>query len=767
MNAREGIAIVVLGTGLLTPCAGAGTVSWDGGGGNALWDNGLNWSADAPPAPADDVSNTIGAAISHGNSDDHVKSFTTNGSFDHFIGGSLRITDNLTFAVGGSMAMRGGLLIDATITNPDLITFVNTSANRFQNIKLAGTSGLNIGTTFAPGQLRIIGGITHGTGAVFNIGGGSALMFDGAQTFDNAVVNVAEPSFGLGYGSLGFSFAGTTLTLGPSLAINGRLLDIGESAASSGDAGSTLVNNANLSSDEGGLWGITAKNITNTNVIEARNANSLIQLKGKLNNLGTVRAENGGGVIVDTVGAMRLGTLQANGAGSRLTLEDDQPFVASSSFVLGPTDALTVSGGGRIDLRAKLNNTGKTLDLASVVGAGGANGAFRMDDGEITGGTLASSGLLTFNGIADNPQTSNVLDGVTLGGGGGLNVGTFSAAGAVRIRNGLTHGAGAVFNVARGSSMLFEGSHTFNNATVNLGVGSTFNTGYLGTSGPAGVQTLTLGAGLNVQGPSANIEDFNFSVDDKLVNNAVLSSDEGGFWEVSFASVTNNGTLRAAGSASGTAKMTVFGAVTSTGAIDARAGGTVHFRNGATQTAGVTDVDGILNTTTDGQTHALTIQGGLVRGDGTVVGNLINSGGIVSPGSSGHRLTIDPNAFGGTGNYTQGSAGELLIELGGIATGEFDVLDVNGFATLDGTLDVAFVMGFTPTVGQTFQFLEYGSRSGTFGSLNSQSAGVAYSVTYNPNGALLTITAVPEPGMLPIIGSAVLALRSRKRVRGS
>ena len=762
MNAREGIAVIVLGTGLLTPYAGAGTVTWDGGGGNALWDNGPNWSADVAPGLTDDAVNAIGASIAHGNSDDHVKSFTTNGTFEHFVGGSLRITDHLTFTPGGSMVMRGGLLIDATIANPNLITF-DTGPNRFQNIKLTGTSGLNIGTTSNQGRLRIIGGITHGAGAVFNVAGGSALMFDGAQTFDNAVVNVAEPTFGGGYGSLGFSFAGTTLTLGPSLAVNGRLVDIGETAASGGVAGSTLVNNANLSSDEGGLWDIKARNITNNSVIEARNANSLVQLKGKLNNQGTVRAENGGSAIVGVLDATRLGALQANGAGSALVLEDDQPFVASSSFVLGPTDALTTSGGGRINLRAKLDNTGKTLDLASVVGPAGANGTFLVDNGEITGGTVANSGLLAFSGTADNPQTSNVLDGVTLGGAGGLNVGAFGAPGAVRIRNGLTHAPGAVFDVARRSSMLFEGSQTLDNATINLGVGSNFNTGYLGTSGPSGVQTLTLGSGLNVQGPNADIADFNFSVDDRLVNNAVLSSDEGGVWEVSFGSIANNGVLRAAGSAAGPAKMTLFGAVTSSGAIDAAVGGTVHFRNGATQTAGVTHVNGVLNTTTDGQTASLVVQGGRVRGDGRVVGNLFNAGGVVSPGDSGHRMTIDDNGLGGTGNYTQGSGGELYIELGGTAPGQFDVLDVNGAATLDGSLNIALINGFAPAVGQTFQFLDYDSRSGVFGALNSASPGVTYSVAYNPTGATLTITAVPEPSAAAILGAASVLLNRRRR----
>lgn len=203
--------------------------------------------------------------------------------------------------------------------------------------------------------------------------------------------------------------------------------------------------------------------------------------------------------------------------------------------------------------------------------------------------------------------------------------------------------------------------------------------------------------------------------------------------------------------------------LTSSGAIDAAVGGTVHFRNGATQTAGVTNVNGILNTTTDGQTAAFIVQGGLVRGDGTVIGNLSNAGGIVSPGNSGHRMTIDANGFGGTGNYTQGSDGELFIELGGTAAGQFDVLDVNGAATLDGSLNIAFINGFAPAVGQTFQFLDYASRRGVFGVLNSDSPDVTYSVAYNPTGAVLTITAVPEPGAAAIAGAALVLLNGRRR----
>jgi hypothetical protein len=94
-------------------------------------------------------------------------------------------------------------------------------------------------------------------------------------------------------------------------------------------------------------------------------------------------------------------------------------------------------------------------------------------------------------------------------------------------------------------------------------------------------------------------------------------------------------------------------------------------------------------------------------GSGTLQGSLTHTGGWLVPGGIG-RLSI-------TGTYTQGAGGTLGIDLGGSARcTAFDQLDVSGTVTLAGTLSIERIDGCTPTTGQRFPILTFGSRSGDF-----------------------------------------------------
>jgi autotransporter-associated beta strand protein len=92
---------------------------------------------------------------------------------------------------------------------------------------------------------------------------------------------------------------------------------------------------------------------------------------------------------------------------------------------------------------------------------------------------------------------------------------------------------------------------------------------------------------------------------------------------------------------------------------------------------------------------AATVAGGAALRGGGSVGAVVNNG-IVRPGDAIGTLTVN-------GAYTQNGPGQLQIELGGPAAGaDYDVLQVNGPATLGGVLNVNLVNGFTLTPGQTF-----------------------------------------------------------------
>ena len=76
-------------------------------------------------------------------------------------------------------------------------------------------------------------------------------------------------------------------------------------------------------------------------------------------------------------------------------------------------------------------------------------------------------------------------------------------------------------------------------------------------------------------------------------------------------------------------------------------------------------------------------------------------------------------------SYRQtGNPASLAVEIGGLpASGQFGRLVTTGAAALDGTLDVRLVNGFSPTAGDAFEVLRFGSRQGQFATINGLELG--------------------------------------------
>lgn len=125
---------------------------------------------------------------------------------------------------------------------------------------------------------------------------------------------------------------------------------------------------------------------------------------------------------------------------------------------------------------------------------------------------------------------------------------------------------------------------------------------------------------------------------------------------------------------------------------------------------------------------AIAINGGTLRGNGTVTGAVTNAG-QVAPGLSAGTLTVN-------GSYTQAAGGTYAVELGGLIAGtEFDQLVVSGAAGLAGTITVSLIDPYVPNLGDTFQVVLGAPVSGTFPTVTtvgfppSMSASVTYSGT--------------------------------------
>jgi autotransporter-associated beta strand protein len=174
---------------------------------------------------------------------------------------------------------------------------------------------------------------------------------------------------------------------------------------------------------------------------------------------------------------------------------------------------------------------------------------------------------------------------------------------------------------------------------------------------------------------------------------------------------------------------------------------------------GVLQVDGSITSNT------FVNHGGTLAGTGTINGNVMNSG-KVSAGDSPGVLTVAQN-------YTQAQYAALMIQIAGMSTGEFSVLNVLGNANLNGFLDPVLLGGFVPTIGDSFVFLNYGSLTGEFSGIRNRvfdNGMLQWSVIYEANHAILTVAPnVPDQGstfLLLTLGLLGLVTYRRQLLRG-
>ena len=117
---------------------------------------------------------------------------------------------------------------------------------------------------------------------------------------------------------------------------------------------------------------------------------------------------------------------------------------------------------------------------------------------------------------------------------------------------------------------------------------------------------------------------------------------------------------------------------------------------------------------------------GTLAGNSTITGNLTNEG-ILAPGNS-------PGLYTVTGNYSATSTATHNFEIAGTTSTDYDRLDVTGTATLDGTLTVLLIGGYTPSGVYDLPIITANSISGTFSSVNIP---LGYTIVYNSDNVTL------------------------------
>jgi hypothetical protein len=118
------------------------------------------------------------------------------------------------------------------------------------------------------------------------------------------------------------------------------------------------------------------------------------------------------------------------------------------------------------------------------------------------------------------------------------------------------------------------------------------------------------------------------------------------------------------------------------------------------------------------------------------------------PGASQAHVALGASAgiLNSSSNVALASKSHLSIELGGtIVESQYDQLNVTGTVDLGAaTLDVILINGFVPSVGNQFTIIQStGAITGQFAQGTSiSSGGTTYSITYNANSVVLTVTSV-------------------------
>lgn len=172
--------------------------------------------------------------------------------------------------------------------------------------------------------------------------------------------------------------------------------------------------------------------------------------------------------------------------------------------------------------------------------------------------------------------------------------------------------------------------------------------------------------------------------------------------------------------------------ITNSGTIAAQSGTLTIAWGSYTQTAGETLLNGGNFAMSGSPAMPMQLNGGQLRGAGTVTAVVNNAAAIVAPGLSAGALTI-------SGAYDQGAGAALAIEIGGTNPTEFDTVSVSGAATLAGTLELTRINGFNPSAGSTFAIVTAGSLTGTFTTVSGPAAS-GFSVSYTPTQVILTAT---------------------------
>ncbi len=437
-------------------------------------------------------------------------------------------------------------------------------------------------------------------------------------------------------------------------------------------------------------------------------------------------------------------------AGATLVLQSDESNTNGlNATTLTVTNDITVASGTiQIGTGAGIHGTTKLASTSGTLHVDGSGIALGLVDTRGLGNQLdANVSTGTFGGVLGQlslaitkfaPTITNAGTWGTPTQGQTISSGSFTTSGTIVGQGELTM-IGGTFDHTAGQIVPFVPVHlvgvtSFKPRSTGGGTFLVSELGNVLTSDIAANEVLVVEGGLN--GHNGEL-----TSSASRANNGTLilrSSTATNVGKISFSSgtLTNNGTLQTEqGSAPTAPPAMVIGAPLSN-AGDFNVFYPTVFNQaaaGITQSAGTSTLTSSLNLT--GSSAQFTINGGTLRGTGSITGNVSNLGGIVSPGFSPAALSI-------TGNYQQTLGGTLAIEIGGTGIGsESDRLNVIGTANLGGTLQLSLINSFVPGLSFTYDPLVATGRTGTFATTSGLAipGSKSFNVSYTGTSAHLNV----------------------------
>jgi hypothetical protein len=480
------------------------------------------------------------------------------------------------------------------------------------------------------------------------------------------------------------------------------------------NGGAMLTNGANLT--VGGSYTQSAAMLSLDGVGTSFHSGSFTQDATSAVRMTNTAAATVNGSFTNNGGAFNLqsgSTLTINGelhqtVGSGISLTDGNTFL----HVIGDL----TNGGAMLTNSANLTVGGSYTQSAAMlsldgVGTSFQSGSFTQDATSAV--RMTNTATATVNGsFTNNGGAFNLQSGSTLTITGDLNQ-TVGSGISLTDGNTLLHVTGDLTNggamLTNGANLTVGGSYTQAAAILSLdGVGTSFHSGSF-TQDSASVLRMTNSATVSVDGQFLNNggiitlqSSTKVTVGGNTINDGTVIVDVSAAW-VSNGDVTNNGAIYIASS---------FDAGLNFYVQDQ---GATMVNPGAILTAG-----------------AVTVNGGLLTGTGTIAGSVVNS------------ATDDPGALAPQtilGGYIQTQDGLLNIELG--ENGTFSSLDIGGNVTLSGQLDVLLYTGFDMHLGDVFPILQF--HNGTL------SSGTNFTATNFPIWNGLTFQEVVEPHEIDLV----------------